>query len=106
MSLPKVVNQLDSAHVISSLGKLDEIHQAAVALFYLEDFSYREIAAVLEIPIGTVKSRLSRGIQQLRELLLADGHTRSTGDAAEPQLESVVGSRTIGDDLNRTSAAR
>jgi RNA polymerase sigma-70 factor (ECF subfamily) len=69
---PKFADRLDSVQVICALAKLDEIHQAAVALFYLEDFSYREIAEVLEIPIGTVKSRMARGIAQLREILLGE----------------------------------
>ena len=44
--------------------------QAAVALFYLEDYSYNEIADILEIPLGTVKSRIARGLAQLKELVL------------------------------------
>jgi hypothetical protein len=52
---------------------MDEVFQPAVALFYLEDCSYKEIAFILEVPIGTVKSRLARGIAQLREILLSDG---------------------------------
>ena len=39
-----------------------------MALFYLEDYSYQEIAVILEVPVGTVKSRISRGIAQLREI--------------------------------------
>jgi DNA-directed RNA polymerase specialized sigma24 family protein len=50
---------------------VDEVFQAAVALFYLEDCSYKEIGAVLEVPVGTVKSRIARGIAQLRQILLS-----------------------------------
>jgi RNA polymerase sigma-70 factor, ECF subfamily len=59
----------DGSQVLSALKNVDEAYQAAVALFYLEDYSYREIASILEIPLGTVKSRIARGISQLRQLL-------------------------------------
>ena len=69
---PSTVNRLDVAQVLASLGRMDEIYQAPVALFYLQDYSYSEIAEVLGIPLGTVKSRLSRGLGQLQQMLAAD----------------------------------
>ena len=51
---------------------MDENFQAPVALFYLEDYSYNEIAEILELPLGTVKSRISRGIGQLQSMLAKD----------------------------------
>ena len=44
-----------------------------MALFYLEDYAYKDIAVILDVPVGTVKSRIARGIAQLREILLSDG---------------------------------
>lgn len=71
--LPKIesdfVNQLDGRQVVDLLGEVEIQYRSAVALFYLEDYSYNQIAEVLEIPLGTVKSRISRGISQLRQLL-------------------------------------
>jgi RNA polymerase sigma-70 factor (ECF subfamily) len=71
--LPEVVanqeGQSDCAHVQHILTKLDERFQAPVALFYLGDHSYLEIAQILEVPLGTVKSRIARGIAQLQEYL-------------------------------------
>ena len=64
-----IVNEADSTQVLSALAKVDEVYQAAVALFYLEDYSHKEIAAILAVPVGTVKSRLSRGLVQLRKIL-------------------------------------
>ncbi len=68
--LPRFDDRADSPTVLAALARIDENYRAAVALFYLEDCSYKEIAAILEIPIGTVKSRIARGIGQLRSLLL------------------------------------
>src|SRR3954471_20977225 len=62
---PDNVNKLDSAQVLAALSRIDEVYQAPVTLFYLDDSSYREIAEILKIPIGTVKSRISRGLDQL-----------------------------------------
>jgi len=51
---------------------VDAIYQAPVKLFYLEDCPYKEIARILSVPLGTVKSRIARGLDQLRKLLLGD----------------------------------
>ena len=62
-------SQLDATAVLNGLGQRDEIFRAPLILFYLEDLSYLEIAEVLQIPIGTVMSRLARGKTRLRRLL-------------------------------------
>jgi RNA polymerase sigma-70 factor (ECF subfamily) len=69
---PEFANDMDSAQVLAALAEVDQVYRAAVALFYLQDWSYKEIAFILDVPIGTVKSRIGRGIAQLREILLAD----------------------------------
>lgn len=69
---PARVNQLDSAQVLQALANVDEVYQAPVALFYLEDYSYKEIADILNVPLGTVKSRIARGIAQLQKSLASD----------------------------------
>ena len=66
---PASVNRLDTAQVLAALAQLDETFQAPVALFYLQDCSYNEIAEILEVPMGTVKSRLTRGLGRLHEML-------------------------------------
>jgi RNA polymerase sigma-70 factor (ECF subfamily) len=64
-------HQTDWAQVRPALARVDEIYQGAVTLFYLDGRSYKDIAAILEVPIGTVKSRIARGIAQLRDILLS-----------------------------------
>jgi RNA polymerase sigma factor (sigma-70 family) len=66
----ELVQHLDAQLALQCLGQVDPQFQAAVALFYLEDYSYSEIAAILEIPLGTVKSRIARGLAQLKALVL------------------------------------
>src|SRR5262249_4781984 len=80
-------NLIDSAQAVSALSQVDEVYRAAVSLFYLEDCSYKEIARILQVAEGTVKSRIARGILQLRNLL---GHAisrRSFGGREEPQRD-------------------
>jgi RNA polymerase sigma-70 factor, ECF subfamily len=55
-----------------SLDRLDERHRLPIVLFYFQDLSYREIAQALELPLGTVMSRLSRA----REILHSSLSTR------------------------------
>jgi RNA polymerase sigma-70 factor (ECF subfamily) len=62
--------QIDGASVIAALQRLDETYRAPLALFYLEDHSYRDIADILEVPVGTVMSRISRGKELLRQIFI------------------------------------
>ena len=66
----RVTEALDSSTVLECLGRIDSIFQAPVALFYLESYSYQEIADVLNVPLGTVKSRIARGIRQLQSAVI------------------------------------
>jgi RNA polymerase sigma-70 factor, ECF subfamily len=81
---PDLVSHLDALDVLQLLDQVDEQFQAAVTLFYLEDYSYNEIAGILEIPLGTVKSRIARGLAQLKLLVLrkTDAPGKATGGTA------------------------
>jgi RNA polymerase sigma-70 factor, ECF subfamily len=57
------------AEVLGALDHLATVYREVVLLADVEELSYKEIAAIIEIPIGTVMSRLSRGRAQLREML-------------------------------------
>jgi RNA polymerase sigma-70 factor (ECF subfamily) len=67
---PDVVKHADGRLVIEALRRVEELYRVPLTLFYLEELSYKQIAQVLEVPIGTVMSRLSRGKAQLRRSLV------------------------------------
>jgi len=66
---PVVIDRLDASTVLEALWEIDELYRAPLVLFYLEDLSYQEISETLDIPPGTVMSRLSRGKENLRHRL-------------------------------------
>lgn len=91
---PARASEGDCAQVLHALARLDEIYQAAVALFYLEDWSYKDIAVILEVPVGTVKSRIARGVGQLREMLSDDdvaGRAYMDWDLGPSRIQEPVG---------------
>ena len=59
----------------SALGQLPDEQREVVLLVALEEMSYADIAAMLEIPAGTVMSRLSRGRERLRQIIAGVGDT-------------------------------
>jgi RNA polymerase sigma factor (sigma-70 family) len=63
------VNRIDASTLLTFLGQLDETYRAPLVLYYLEDFSYSQIAEALQIPLGTVQSRIARAKLKLLQLL-------------------------------------
>lgn len=61
-----VSNQEEHALIENSLASLNPIFRAVVVLRDVEDLSYEEIAEILHVPLGTVKSRILRGREALR----------------------------------------
>jgi len=74
---PPNASRVDGKLVLQALAGMAETFRAPIALFYLEDYSYQEIAEVLEVPVGTVKSRISRGLVRL-QALMADESSRTS----------------------------
>lgn len=63
--------EIEPEQLQQALGELPEAFRTPLILFYFEEFSYRDIAEQMDLPIGTVMSRLARAKAHLRSRLLA-----------------------------------
>ncbi len=71
--------EIDSERLQKALDRLPPKHRTMLAMFYFEDIPYREIAQRLDMPIGTVMSRLARAKSRLRtELFKSDNKNAGT----------------------------
>ena len=61
---------IDCDSALDALVSINETYRTPLTLYYLRHFNYREIGEILEIPIGTVMSRLARGKTELKKILL------------------------------------
>jgi DNA-directed RNA polymerase specialized sigma24 family protein len=59
----------DAEQIHFGLGRLSLAHREVLTLFFLQDLSLEEIAAVLEVPVGAVRSRLYHAKRALRAVL-------------------------------------
>jgi RNA polymerase sigma-70 factor (ECF subfamily) len=82
----------DAERLQGAIDGLADEFKLVVMLYYFEERSYRDMAEILEVPVGTVMSRLSRAKAHLRSQLAAtsdreepEGGTVSTIDAKEPK---------------------
>jgi RNA polymerase sigma-70 factor (ECF subfamily) len=67
----EMIDKLQNEAVCESLLEIEERYRVPLSLFYFENLSYTEIAELLDIPIGTLMSRLSRGKELMRKSLAA-----------------------------------
>jgi len=82
----ELVDTMELDTVRAVLLEIDERYRLPLTLYYLEEHSYEEIAELLQIPIGTVMSRLSRAKALMRESLAARsmGEQRKIVPLAQP----------------------
>ncbi len=66
---PDQTQVLDRLLILDALGLLPPMEREVVVLHYLEDLSIEQMATMLDIPPGTVKSRLHRSRRHLRDVL-------------------------------------
>jgi RNA polymerase sigma-70 factor (ECF subfamily) len=88
--VPPVPQQLTDEDVLSALRGIPDAYQDIILLCDVEELTYKEIADVLTIPMGTVMSRLHRGRALLRQDLAA---RRSLDGTARRDATSAEGSR-------------
>jgi len=76
---PPVPGQITDQDLLAALDGVPQEFRAAILLVDVEEFSYKDAAAILNTPIGTVMSRLSRGRRLLRERLATVAATYGIG---------------------------
>ena len=76
----ELMDMFSEAEVVAAVDALPESYRSAVLLADVEGFAYKEIAQVLDIPIGTVMSRLHRGRKSLQRALYDFAVTRGLAD--------------------------
>ncbi len=80
----ELLDGLTSSEVRDAIEALPEGYRVAVLLADVEGFAYKEIAEILDVPIGTVMSRLHRGRKRLRQTLQEFGEARGLVDDDSP----------------------
>jgi RNA polymerase sigma-70 factor (ECF subfamily) len=65
----QLIDRIGTERVSEAIAQLPEEFGVVCTLYFMEDFAYHEIAEVLDVPIGTVRSRLHRGRKMLQKTL-------------------------------------
>jgi RNA polymerase sigma factor (sigma-70 family) len=93
-----------------AIGKLPDAQRSVILLIGLEGMRYEEVAAVLNVPVGTIRSRLSRARESLRRLTdsLPEAETRTARQHASPcaSRQTAAGTTATRADPTRTWSPR
>jgi RNA polymerase sigma-70 factor (ECF subfamily) len=90
----QVLRKLDDETIRGLVAALPDVFREVIVLREIDDLSYREIAAIVDAPVGTVMSRLARGRAMLREAWLKAEHEDEHAGGREFQIpceEAYVG---------------
>ncbi len=91
----ELLDRLTEAEVKQAIEDLPEQYRHAVLLADVEGFAYKEIAEILDVPIGTVMSRLHRGRKRLQEQLYEFGRRRGLVSEGDSTDGSAGGAATV-----------
>ncbi|MCI0489609.1 MAG: sigma-70 family RNA polymerase sigma factor [Blastocatellia bacterium] len=73
------LKRLEGGEALEATKQLSEDHRSVLWLIVVEEFSYKETAEILDVPIGTVMSRLHRARRDLRRILMTGDATGAAG---------------------------
>src|SRR5215510_6961127 len=88
---PPTPQGVTDEEVLAALERLPRTFQEAVILADIEEMSYKEIATAIDVPVGTVMSRISRGRKILRAGLASYAHSHGFGQRHPSELPNDVG---------------
>jgi RNA polymerase sigma-70 factor, ECF subfamily len=80
---PAVPEHITDAEILAALEAVPEDFRAVVLLVDVEDFPYKDAARIVNVPVGTVMSRLSRGRRLLRERLAGTARSYGIGTGSQ-----------------------
>jgi RNA polymerase sigma-70 factor (ECF subfamily) len=83
----EVLDKLAAGEVVKAIEQLPPLHREVVLLVDVEGFSYKEIAEILDIPIGTVMSRLHRGRKAMQRELYEYAAERGLVERVTPDQD-------------------
>jgi RNA polymerase sigma-70 factor (ECF subfamily) len=87
--LPGSLPEIDPEQLQQALNELPEVYRTPIILYYFEEFGYRDIAEQMDLPIGTVMSRLARAKAYLRARLLPGGDAITAGGPARRATDGL-----------------
>ena len=75
-----LMDRLDGEHIAEALDRLPDEYRVVATLYFIDDMAYQDIASALDIPIGTVRSRLHRSRRMLQQALWTIARDRGIVD--------------------------
>jgi RNA polymerase sigma-70 factor (ECF subfamily) len=88
--------EIEPEKLQQALNELDESFRTPLILFYFEEFSYRDIAEQMDLPIGTVMSRLARAKAYLRVKLGCEGTSEGKGEVEKHVTDELEAGKEKG----------